>query len=669
MDQFKIVSQFQPSGDQPEAINELVDGLNSGKKHQVLLGATGTGKTFTMANVIERVNRPTLILCHNKTLAAQLFGEFKQFFPDNAVEFFISFYDYYQPEAYMPTTDTYIEKDSSINDEIDRLRLKATSSLLERRDVIVIASVSSIYGLGSPVTYKESMIMLVVGQEYDRKDLFESLIDMQYIRNDFDFQRGTFRVRGDVLEVFPAYDTLAIQFSFYGDEIEAIHIVNPVTGELVAEKDRSAIFPAKHFLSVNSSMDDILEQIQDELREQIALFNKQNKLIEAQRIEQRVSYDVEMLREIGYCSGIENYSRFFDGRNPGERPFCLFDFFPDDYLLIIDESHQTIPQIRAMYFGDRNRKETLVDYGFRLPAAIDNRPLTFEEFEKLTNQVVYISATPAPYELTKTSGEIVEQVIRPTGLLDPGIDIRPIKGQIDDLIHEIRENVKKNERVLVTTLTKRMSEDLSDYLRELGIKVRYLHSEIDAIQRVELLRDLRLGNFDVLVGINLLREGLDLPEVSLVAILDADKEGFLRSRVSLLQTVGRAARNSQGRVIMYADKITDSMRFTIDETNRRREKQVQHNTQNQIEPKTVRKSKDQIVQSTSIADMLLKANKISVQDPGEDYMTDEIVAESDPRKKIKLMEKEMKEAAEQLQFEKAARLRDEIAAFKEMTNV
>lgn len=659
-DKFQLLSDFSPAGDQPQAIAELIQGFKGKENEQVLLGATGTGKTFSMANVIQELNKPTLILCHNKTLAAQLFGEFKQFFPNNAVEFFISFYDYYQPEAYMPSTDTYIEKDSSINDEIDRLRLKATSSLLERRDVIVVASVSSIYGLGSPDAYKAAMRLLEVGEEIDRKAFFKELIEMLYTRNDMDFQRGTFRVRGDVIEIFPAYDTNAIRLSFFGDEIEEIDLVNPLTGEILAEKQRCAIFPAKHFISTDELVRSSIESIRKEMIQQVEYFKSQDKFIEAQRIEQRTNYDMEMLQEIGYCTGIENYSRYLDGRKEGERPFCLFDFFPDDYLLMIDESHQTIPQIRGMYAGDRSRKETLVSYGFRLPSALDNRPLQFDEFESLRKQVLYISATPSEYELKRSNGVIVEQIIRPTGLLDPPIEVRPIKTQVDDLIDEIRLTVQKKERVLVTTLTKRMSEDLSDYLSELDIRVKYLHSEIDAIERVELLRSLRLGEFDVLVGINLLREGLDLPEVSLVAILDADKEGFLRSRVSLLQTIGRAARNQNGRVIMYADKITDSMRIAISETNRRREKQTEHNETHQITPKTVSKTREQIEQSASIANIISRDQNNRVAENNDEYLPDEFFTLQDPRKQIELLSKEMQEAADELSFEKAAKLRDQI---------
>ncbi len=665
---FKLESDYKPSGDQPAAIKEIVTGFHNNQNSQVLLGATGTGKTFAMANVIQQLNKPTLILCHNKTLAAQLYGEFKQFFPANAVEFFISFYDYYQPEAYMPTTDTFIEKDSAINQEIDRLRLKATSSLLERNDVIVVASVSSIYGLGSPEMYKQSMRLLEVGEEIDRKTLFNELIDMLYNRNDFDFQRGTFRVRGDVVEIFPAYDTNAIRLLFFGDELEEIQIVNPLTGEIIEEKKQAVLFPAKHFISSEEIIRSSIENIRSEMIAQVEYFKKNDMFIEAQRIEQRTNYDLEMLQEIGYCNGIENYSRYLDGRVEGERPFCLFDFFPKDYLLLIDESHQTIPQIRGMHAGDKSRKETLVKYGFRLPSALDNRPLQFNEFEALRNQTLYISATPSEYELKQSNGIITEQVIRPTGLLDPVLEIRPIKSQVDDLIDEIRITVAKNERVLVTTLTKRMSEDLTDYLHDLDIRVKYLHSGIDAVERVELLRDLRLAHFDVLVGINLLREGLDLPEVSLVAILDADKEGFLRSKVSLLQTIGRAARNVQGRVILYADKITDSMKFAIDETNRRREKQEKHNKDHGITPIGITKTREQIESSTSIADMLTKHNPSS-QKKTKVEMPDELFELTNPIDQVNFLERKMTAAAAELAFETAAAYRDEMEKLKREFNL
>jgi excinuclease ABC subunit B len=665
MGKFKLKTDFKPSGDQPKAIDELVEGIKSGEKIQVLLGATGTGKTFTMANVIEKTNRPTLIMCHNKTLAAQLYGEFKQFFPENAVEYFISFYDYYQPEAYLPTTDTFIEKDSSINDEIDRLRLKATSALLERRDVVIVASVSAIYGLGSPEIYSKSMFMVEVGEELDRKKFFQKLVDIMYTRNDFEFQRGTFRVRGDIVEIFPAYETEAIRISFFGDEVERIEIVEPLTGKIIVEKNKAAIFPAKHFLSTEESLEYAMKGIREELDLRLKKYEKENKPLEAQRIKQRTNYDLDMLLTIGYCSGIENYSRFLDMRQEGQRPYCLFDFFPDDYLVMIDESHQTLPQIRGMYAGDRSRKETLVEHGFRLPSALDNRPLKFYEFEGLINQAIYISATPSEYELEQTGGVFVEQIIRPTGLLDPEIEIRPVTNQVDDLVDEIRKTVAKGERVLATTLTKRMSEDLTDYLKDLKLNVKYLHSDIDAIERVELLRDLRLGKFDVLVGINLLREGLDMPEVSLVAILDADKEGFLRSRVSLLQTIGRAARNDHGRVILYANKVTASIRVAIEETNRRRQKQIEHNSRYNVIPKTVTKTKEQIINSTSIADVIKKANKANDEEEIRPELPDEVFSLAEPQEKIVFLEKEMKKAAKELQFEKAALIRDEIAKIKE----
>ncbi|WP_457565555.1 excinuclease ABC subunit UvrB, partial [Caldithrix abyssi] len=561
---FKLVSSYKPQGDQPQAIAGLVEGLKRGEKFQTLLGVTGSGKTYTMANVIAQVNKPTLIISHNKTLAAQLYGEFKGFFPENAVEYFISYYDYYQPEAYIPTTDTYIEKDSSINDEIDRLRLKATSSLLARRDVIVVASVSCIYGIGSPSDYMSMLVMLRVGDHFNRQDLLMRLVDIQYTRNDFDFQRGTFRIRGDIVDIFPAYEEFAYRIEFFGSEVDSIKTLDPVSGRTMESVDHAVIFPAKHFVTPAEKLKTAIENIRLELQERLKELRAQNKLLEAQRLEMRTNFDIEMMQEIGYCSGIENYSRHLSGREPGQPPYTLIDFFPEDFLMIIDESHQTIPQLRAMYNGDRSRKETLVEYGFRLPSALDNRPLRFEEFEQRIHQVIFVSATPGDYELEKCKGVVVEQVIRPTGLVDPEIEIRPVATQIDDLIHEIKERVKRKERTLVTTLTKRMAEDLTDYLQAAGIRVRYLHSEIDALERVGILRDLRLAEFDVLVGVNLLREGLDLPEVSLVAVLDADKEGFLRSYVSLMQTAGRAARNVDGRVIFYADRMTESMRKTID---------------------------------------------------------------------------------------------------------
>lgn len=610
-----------------------------------------------MANVIQAVNRPTLILSHNKTLAAQLYGEFKSFFPNNAVEYFVSYYDYYQPEAYIPTTDTFIEKDSSINDEIDRLRLKATSSLLARRDVIVVASVSCIYGIGSPNDYKAMHLAVEQGKVYNRSELLLQLVDIQYNRNDFDFQRGTFRVRGDVVDIFPAYEEFAYRVSFFGDEVDSIQSIDPLTGQAVQELDKIIIFPAKHFVTSAEKMVQARAEIRLELEEQLKKLRAENKLLEAQRLEMRTNYDLEMMEEIGYCSGIENYSRFLSGRKPGEAPYTLLDFFPDDFLMIIDESHQSIPQVRAMYNGDRARKQTLVDFGFRLPSALDNRPLKFAEFEERLHQAVFVSATPAEFELKKSGGVIVEQVIRPTGLIDPEIEIRPIKTQIDDLMHEIRERVAAGERTLVTTLTKRMSEDLTDYLRNAGLRVRYLHSEIDSLERVSILRDLRLAEFDVLVGINLLREGLDLPEVSLVAILDADKEGFLRSYVSLMQTAGRAARNVGGKVIFYADRITDSMQKTIDECARRREKQLAYNTENGITPQTILKTAEEILQATAVADISKKDTQIA--EPQVDYGTLQ-----DPEEMLTRLEKEMRAAAANLEFERAAVLRDEIARLR-----
>ncbi len=653
MKSFKLVSKYNPQGDQPAAIAELTNGITRSLPFQTLLGVTGSGKTYTMANVIEQVNRPTLILSHNKTLAAQLYGEFKSFFPENAVEFFISYYDYYQPEAYIPTSDTFIEKDSSINDEIDRLRLKATSSLLARRDVIVIASVSCIYGIGSPEDYKAMHLAIQSGSKYDRNELLLQLVDIQYSRNDFDFQRGSFRIRGEIIDIFPAYEEFAYRLEFFGNEIESIYSIDPLTGKKVENLDKIIIFPAKHFVTSAEKMRAAREEIRQELKERLIELRAENKLLEAQRLEMRTNFDLEMMEEIGYCSGIENYSRFLSGRKPGEPPYTLLDFFPDDFLMFIDESHQSIPQVRAMYNGDRSRKETLVNYGFRLPSALDNRPLRFPEFEEHLNQVVFVSATPADYELEKSQGVIVEQVIRPTGLIDPEIEIRPIATQIDDLIHEIKKRTQMKERTLVTTLTKRMSEDLTEYLQSAGIRVRYLHSEIDSLERVGILRDLRLAEFDVLVGINLLREGLDLPEVSLVAILDADKEGFLRSYVSLMQTAGRAARNVGGTVIFYADRITQSMQRTIDESRRRRKKQLEYNQKMNITPETIYKSAEEIIQSTAVADIRKTVPQIA--DAAVDYGTvtnkDEILTH---------LEKEMHAAAANLEFERAAFLRDEI---------
>ncbi len=651
---FDLHSKYQPAGDQPEAISQLAEGVVGGKKAQILLGATGTGKTYTISNVIKDVNKPTLIIAHNKTLAGQLYGEFKEFFPNNAVEYFVSYYDYYQPEAYVPSSDTYIEKDSSINDEIDKLRHSATSSLLERNDVIVVASVSCIFGLGSPKEYLEQVVSLRVGMEMDRNQLLRNLIDIQFERNDIDFQRGRFRVRGDVVEIFPASrDERALRVEFFGDEIERIREVDALTGEITGETEHVAIFPATHFLTNEGHMEVAISNIQKELAERLEVLRNENKLLEAQRLEQRTNYDIEMLREMGYTSGIENYSRHMDGRKEGEPPYTLIDFFPEDFLLVVDESHVTMPQVRGMYNGDRARKQMLVDYGFRLPSALDNRPLRLEEFEERVNQIIYVSATPGPYEHEQTD-TVVEQIIRPTGLLDPVIEVRPIMGQIDDLVGEINERSERNERVFVTTLTKKMSEDLTDYFKELGIKVKYLHSDIKTLERTEIIRDLRLGKFDVLVGINLLREGLDVPEVSLVAILDADKEGFLRSERSLVQTIGRAARNSEGRVIMYADKITDSMQRAMDETSRRRGIQQQYNEEHDIEPKTIIKEIRDLISISKVAEETEKYDATSFEE----------LSKSERKELIAKMEDEMREAAKTLDFETAATLRDTILELK-----
>lgn len=668
MKSFDLVSNYQPSGDQPEAINQLVEGIERGDKFQTLLGVTGSGKTFTISNVIAQTQKPTLIISHNKTLAAQLYSEFKAFFPNNAVEFFISYYDYYQPEAYVVSRDIYIEKDFSVNEEIDRLRLKATTSLIEgRRDVIVVASVSCIYGIGAPDEYAKQIIFIKRGEKIDKKKLLRELIDIYYVRNDAEFNRGTFRARGDVVEIIPAYqDEEAIRVEFWDSDVEKISIIDIVTGKVIREVDSVPVYPAKYFVTDRNKMQKAIYNIEKELAERLNVLRKEEKYLEAQRLEQRTKFDIEMMKEIGYCSGIENYSRHMDLRAPGSRPSNLFDYFPDDYLLIIDESHVTIPQIRAMYNGDRNRKQTLVDYGFRLPSALDNRPMTFTEFSEMLNQVIFVSATPADYELEKSGGVVVEQIIRPTGLLDPEIEVRPIKGQIDDLIAEIRKRVEVKERTLITTLTKKMAEDLSDYLDKIGIQVRYIHSDIDSLERVEILRDLRLGEFDVLVGVNLLREGLDLPEVSLVAIIDADKEGFLRSERSLMQTAGRTARNANGKVIMYADKITDSMNKTIDETKRRRKMQQEYNEKNGIVPATIFKSLDDILNSTSIADIRKKEVKESygfskVAEPVLKYMNKEQKEDL-----IEQLTDEMHKAAKDLEFEKAANLRDEIQKLKKL---
>lgn len=653
--QFELVSKYTPQGDQPAAIKELVNGINNGVKHQTLLGATGTGKTFTISNVIKEINKPTLIIAHNKTLAGQLYSEFKEFFPNNAVEYFVSYYDYYQPEAYVPQTDTFIEKDASINDEIDKLRHSATSALFERKDVIIIASVSCIYGLGSPEEYGEMVLSIRKGMELERNQLLRKLVDIQYERNDINFQRGAFRVRGDVVEIFPvSKDEHCVRVEFFGDEVDRIREVDALTGEIIGERDHVAIFPASHFVTREEKMKIAIQNIEKELEEQLTFLRGEGKLLEAQRLEQRTRYDLEMMREMGFCSGIENYSRHLTLRPPGSTPYTLIDYFPKDFLMVIDESHVTIPQVRGMYNGDRARKEVLVNHGFRLPSAMDNRPLQFQEFEEHVNQIVYVSATPGPYE-QEHSPEMVQQIIRPTGLLDPTIDVRPIEGQIDDLLGEINERITKNERVLITTLTKKMSEDLTDYLKELGIKVQYLHSEIKTLERIEIIRDLRLGKYDVLIGINLLREGIDIPEVSLVAILDADKEGFLRSERSLIQTVGRAARNANGHVILYADKMTNSMEIAISETKRRRAIQEEYNREHSIVPKTIQKDIRDIIRATHITDdgeEEKAANKF------------EKLSKKERQKVIANMEKEMKEAAKALDFERAAELRDLILELK-----
>jgi excinuclease ABC subunit B len=666
MANFKLVSDYVPQGDQPRAIKELSSGLVRGDKHQTLMGVTGSGKTYTMANVIKNYGRPALILSHNKTLAAQLYGEMRGFFPDNAVEYFISYYDYYQPEAYVATTDTFIEKDTSINDEIDRLRLKATSSLLSRNDVVIVASVSCIYGLGSPKDWQEMLLFLDKGQEIDRNVMLGKLIDIHYTRNDVSFDRGTFRVRGDVVEVIPAYEKEAVRIEMFGDEIENISVVDVLTGEVKNELDRVAIYPAKHFVTPYHRLKDSIKSIKEELEERLVYFRNKGKLLEAQRIEMRTKYDIEMMEEIGFCSGIENYSRFLSNREPGEKPSTLIDYFPDDYLLIIDESHVTIPQVRGMYFGDRARKENLVEFGFRLPSALDNRPLNFGEFESVIKNAMYMSATPSAYELDKSNGVVVEQVIRPTGLMDPEIDVRPIKGQIDDLVGEINKRADRKERVLVTTLTKRMSEDLTDYLAGVGIRVRYLHSEIDVLDRVAILRDLRLAEFDVLVGINLLREGLDLPEVSLVAVLDADKEGFLRSGTSLIQTAGRAARNVAGRVIFYADKITDSMQKAIDETNRRRIVQGDYNKEHNITPTTIYKSVADVLSATRVADAKPSPyGKKSQEEEGEFIAEWLKLSKEQQGTLLEELEQDMLKAATSMEFEKAAEIRDRIDTVQE----
>ncbi|SCI31025.1 excinuclease ABC subunit B [uncultured Clostridium sp.] len=656
MDHFKLVSEYQPTGDQPQAIEQLVKGFKEGNQFETLLGVTGSGKTFTMANVIQQLNKPTLVIAHNKTLAAQLYSEMKEFFPNNAVEYFVSYYDYYQPEAYVPSTDTYIEKDSAINDEIDKLRHSATAALSERNDVIIVASVSCIYGLGSPIDYKNMVISLRPGMEKDRDEVIHKLIDIQYTRNEMDFKRGSFRVRGDVLEIFPAYSgSEAYRIEFFGDEVDRIMEIEALTGEVKAQLEHVAIFPASHYVVPKEKMMRATENILAEMKEQVTFFKSEDKLLEAQRIAERTNFDVEMMRETGFCSGIENYSRHLVGSAPGQPPCTLLDYFPDDFLIIVDESHITLPQVRGMYFGDRSRKKTLVDYGFRLPSALDNRPLNFEEFETHINQMMFVSATPSTYE---AEHELLraEQIIRPTGLLDPEISVRPVEGQIDDLVGEINKEVEKHNKVLITTLTKRMAEDLTDYIREAGIRVKYLHSDIDTLERAEIIRDMRLDVFDVLVGINLLREGLDIPEITLVAILDADKEGFLRSETSLIQTIGRAARNSEGHVIMYADTITDSMRAAIDETNRRREIQQKYNEEHGITPQTIKKA---------VRDLIAISKAASTSD--EEFRKDpESMDARELEKLAKELTKKMRQAAAELNFEEAAKLRDRMREVKQM---
>jgi excinuclease ABC subunit B len=647
---FRLVSSYSPRGDQATAIEQLVHGLHDGEKHQVLLGVTGSGKTFTMAKVIERLNRPTLVLAHNKTLAAQLYHEFRGFFPENAVEYFVSYYDYYQPEAYIAATDTYIEKESTINDEIDRLRLSATRSLFERRDVVIVASVSCIYGLGSPEAYYGMLLMLEKGQRFSRRDILSKLVEILYERNDIDFRRGTFRVRGDTIEVHPTYESVGFRIELWGDEVDKLSTFDPLTGDELRVLDRLTVYPKSHFVMPRPRLEQAVDSIKAELAGWETLLEQQGRLLESQRVHQRTLFDMEMVKEVGYCHGIENYSRHFTGRMPGQPPPTLLDYLPQDSLMFIDESHQTVPQLRGMYHGDRSRKENLVEYGFRLPSALDNRPLTFEEFERRTNQLIYVSATPGPYELTKAVGVVVEQVIRPTGLTDPEVEVRPVRGQIDDLLHEIRLRAEKNERVLVTTLTKRMAEDLAEYYTEIGVKCRYLHSEVETLDRIKILRGLRRGEFDVLIGINLLREGLDLPEVSLVAILDADKEGFLRSADSLIQTIGRAARHINGRAMLYADRMTDSMKRAIDETNRRREIQTRFNVENNITPESIIKPVDMTLVAIAEADY--------VQVPEDEV--EEMVVE-DPEKLAEMiarLEAEMREAAKKFEFERAAELRD-----------
>ncbi|MFH1762593.1 MAG: excinuclease ABC subunit UvrB [Gemmatimonadota bacterium] len=662
MTQFRLESPHFPKGDQPRAITELSEGLQRGDPYQVLLGATGTGKTFTMAHVIANHGRPALVMSHNKTLAAQLYGELKSLFPTNSVEYFVSYYDYYQPEAYLPATDTYIEKDASINEDIERLRLRATSALMERDDVIIVASVSSIYGLGNPRDYRELMLHLTVGEEKSRREILKSLVAIQYRRNDYLFERGTFRVRGDTIEVYPAYEEQGIRFELWGDEVERITRFDPLTGEIIAALDRTAVYPASHYVTRRSTVEKMVPAIREELKSQVSHFQEAGQLLEAQRIEQRTNFDIEMMLEVGTCPGIENYSLYTSGRSSGERPACLLDYFPHDFLVIVDESHVSIPQIIGMYRGDRSRKQVLVEHGFRLPSAMDNRPLMFEEWQAVVQQAVFVSATPSKWELEQAGGVVVEQIIRPTGLVDPVVDVRPVKGQVDDLLAEIREREKQGERTLVTTLTKRMAEDLSEYLSSVGVRVRYMHSEVDTIERMDILRMLRLGRIDVLVGINLLREGLDLPEVSLVAILDADKEGFLRDARSLIQTIGRAARNVNGKAIMYADRVTESMRVCLDETQRRRETQLRHNEVNGITPESIRKSVEEIEFSTRVADARGQPVRKVAEAPAT--YADEVNREE----YSKILEEEMRQAAEALDFERAALLRDQLFELKAEMN-
>lgn len=667
---FKLTSEYEPTGDQPKAIDQLVKGINEGEANQTLLGVTGSGKTFTIANVIAQTNRPALILSHNKTLAAQLYGEFKQFFPQNAVEYFISYYDYYQPEAFIPSTGLYIEKDLSINQEIEKLRLSATASLLTgRRDVIVVASVSCIYGIGNPEEFGKNRIQLTVGESIARNRLLFGLVDILYSRNEIDFKRGTFRVKGDTVDIFLAYADYAVRVYFFGDEIEALQLIEPHSGKKISDEKMATIFPANLFVTGKDMLQQAIREIQDDMVLQVQMFESEKRHLEAKRLKERTEFDLEMMRELGYCSGIENYSRYFDRRQAGARPFCLIDYFPDDFLFIIDESHVTVPQVRAMWGGDRSRKVNLVDYGFRLPSAMDNRPLTFNEFESMMKQVIYVSATPSEYELRKSEGVVVEQIIRPTGLIDPVIDVRPSRNQVDDLLEEIDETVKKKERVLVTTLTKRMAEELTKFMERANVKCRYIHSEVATLDRVEILRELRLGVFDVLVGVNLLREGLDLPEVSLVAILDADKEGFLRNQRSLVQTIGRAARNVNGRVIMYADKMTDSMQAAIDETDRRRKIQLDYNIANGITPKTILKSKEAIMGQTSVADSKKLTKRYYIEDEERSLAADPVVAYLSKDELIKIADrtrKAMEKAAKELEFIEAARLRDEYLAFQKL---